>query len=104
MNKETESANANFVCVVVLAEFSTRVEKQIQDMQTKSENTKMEVGVPCPSPPLQTSVSRRVSCGQAEEVNKFENELKKQIRAGVSTTNADATNTGVGEWFCLDQR
>lgn len=49
MNKETESANATFVCVVVLAEFSARVEKQIQDMQTKSENTKMEVRVP-PSP------------------------------------------------------
>lgn len=29
--------------VPALAEFSKRVEKQIQDMQTKSENTKMEV-------------------------------------------------------------
>lgn len=47
---------------------------------------------------------RRVSSGQADEANEFENELKKQIRAGVSTTNADATNTGVGERFCLDQR
>lgn len=40
---EPRRANAIFVSVVGSAECSKRVEKQIQDMQTKSENTKMEV-------------------------------------------------------------
>lgn len=50
------------------AEFSQRVEKQIQDMQTKSENTRMEVRfgllfffcIPCPHvpPPWEGSSAR----------------------------------------------
>lgn len=84
------------------AEFSTRVEKQILDMQTKSENTKMEVRffffLSIFS--LFKSHCRR----PGSQVNDLKSrELSSIVLLGISSTNADP---GVGDrgagWDCIE--